>query len=91
MVFVPQRLQFYGLLMRLKLLRCLEVDVTAWSPPPSSPRAFRALAAELRLYCPNVTTVIFVHEFERTVISTGAGGVLQIDEDASPELFWREI
>ncbi|KAF7365931.1 hypothetical protein MVEN_00468300 [Mycena venus] len=86
-----KRLHFYGLLMRLRLLRCIEVDVSAWKPPPSSSPAFRALAAELRLYCPDVDTVVFVHEFERTVVSTGDTGVLRIDEDASPELFWREI
>ncbi|KAJ7891813.1 hypothetical protein B0H13DRAFT_1625826 [Mycena leptocephala] len=86
-----KRLHFYGLLMRLHLLRCIEVDVSAWKPAPSSSPAFRALAAELRLYCPDVATVVFVHEFERTVVSTGATGVLRIDDDASPELFWREI
>jgi hypothetical protein len=77
--------------MRLSLLRCIEVDVSAWSPPPSSSPAFRALAAELRLYCPDVDTVVFVHEFERTVVNTGGTGVLRIDDNASPELFWREI
>ncbi|KAJ7834719.1 hypothetical protein B0H14DRAFT_2450343 [Mycena olivaceomarginata] len=86
-----KRLHFYGLLMRLSLLRCIEVDVSAWSPPPSSSPAFRALAAELRLYCPDVDTVVFVHEFERTVVNTGGTGVLRIDDNASPELFWREI
>ncbi|KAF8187843.1 hypothetical protein K438DRAFT_1764555 [Mycena galopus ATCC 62051] len=86
-----KRLHFYGLLMRLPLLRCIEVDVSAWNPPPSSSPAFRALAAELRLYCSNVETVVFVHDFERTVVSTGDTGVLKIDGDANPELFWRDI
>ncbi|KAJ7677138.1 hypothetical protein DFH06DRAFT_1466431 [Mycena polygramma] len=86
-----KRLQFYGLLMRFGALRCLELDVSAWMPPPSLPSAFRALAAELRLYCPAVDTVVFVHEFDRTVVSTTATGVLQLDEDASAELLWREI
>ncbi|KAJ6482284.1 hypothetical protein C8R47DRAFT_1133542 [Mycena vitilis] len=86
-----KRLQFYGLLMRFNALRCLEFDVSEWTPPPSLPAAFRALAAELRLYCPAVHTVIFVHEFERTVVSTTASGVLQLDQDASAELLWREM
>ncbi|KAJ7611526.1 hypothetical protein DFH06DRAFT_1109801 [Mycena polygramma] len=86
-----KRLQFYGLLMRFGALRSLELDVSAWTPPPSLPSAFRALAAELRLYCPVVDTVVFVHEFDRTVVSTTATGVLQLDDDASAELLWREI
>ncbi|KAJ7456141.1 hypothetical protein FB451DRAFT_1564733 [Mycena latifolia] len=86
-----KRLHFYGLLMRLHRLRCIEVDVTAWSPPLTSSPAFRAVAAELRLYCPDVHTVVFVQEFERTVVTAAETGVLRIDDDASPELFWREI
>jgi hypothetical protein len=85
-----QRLHFYGLLMRLRVLRCIEVDVSAWTPPPSSSPAYRAIAAELRLYCPAIDTVVFVQEFERTVVRAVAG-VLRIDDDASPELFWREV
>ncbi|KAJ7245883.1 hypothetical protein B0H12DRAFT_1235687 [Mycena haematopus] len=85
-----KRLHFYGLLMRLPFLRCIEVEVSAWRPPPSSPPAFRALAAELRLYCPNVDTVVFVRDFERTVVSTGGTGILKIDDETTPELFWRE-
>ncbi|KAJ7651925.1 hypothetical protein B0H17DRAFT_958106 [Mycena rosella] len=84
------RLHFYGLLMRLRRLRCIEVDVSAWTPPPTSSPAFRAVAAELRLYCPDMHTVVFVHEFERTVV-TAVAGVLRINADANPELFWREI
>ncbi|KAJ6503206.1 hypothetical protein C8R47DRAFT_1210481 [Mycena vitilis] len=86
-----KRLQFYGLLMRFGALRCLELDVNAWTPPPSLPSAFRALAAELRLYCPAVDTVVFVHDFDRTVVSPTVTGVLQLDEDSSAELLWREI
>ncbi|KAJ7450973.1 hypothetical protein B0H11DRAFT_317335 [Mycena galericulata] len=86
-----KRLNFYGLLMRLHMLRCIEVDVSAWRPPPSSSPAFRALTAELRLYCPDVDTVIFVHDFERTVVNTTATRILKIDNDAVPELIWREI
>ncbi|KAJ7624598.1 hypothetical protein FB45DRAFT_869508 [Roridomyces roridus] len=86
-----KRLQFYGLLMRLRRLRCLEVDISQWSPPPTSSPALRALAAELRLYCPDVSTVVFVHEFERTVVNTTLGSVLKIDDAAAPESMWREI
>ncbi|KAJ7107894.1 hypothetical protein C8R44DRAFT_885285 [Mycena epipterygia] len=87
-----KRLHFYGLLMRLPLLRCIEVDISAWAPPPSSSPAFRALAAELRLYCHDVNTVVFVdREFQRTVVTAAPGGVLRIDDDAIPEVYWREI
>ncbi|KAF7357094.1 hypothetical protein MSAN_01303500 [Mycena sanguinolenta] len=86
-----KRLHFYGLLMRLPQLRCIEVDVSAWSPPPTSSPALRALAAELRLYCHDVHTVVFVQEFERTVVTAGGTGVLKIDDEANPELFWREM
>ncbi|KAJ7205745.1 hypothetical protein GGX14DRAFT_644261 [Mycena pura] len=89
-----KRLQFYGLLMRVPRLRCVELDVTAWAPAPAAPAAFRALAAELRLYCPAVHAVVFVHGayLERTVVNVDGGtGVLKVDNDARPELFWREV
>ncbi|KAJ7182219.1 hypothetical protein C8R43DRAFT_910805 [Mycena crocata] len=87
-----KRLHFYALLMRFRFLRCIEVDVSAWTPPPTSSPALRALAAELRLYCRAVHTIVFVGlDFERTVVSAGTTGVLRIDDDARPELFWREI
>ncbi|KAJ7059669.1 hypothetical protein C8F01DRAFT_217628 [Mycena amicta] len=89
-----KRLQFYGILMRLPSLRCVELDVTAWTPAPSSSPALRALAAELRLYCKGVLQIVFVHgdDFQRTVVAVDPGtGVLKIDRDAVPEHFWREI
>jgi hypothetical protein len=75
--------------MRLPRLQCVEVEVSDWVPPPSSPPAFRALASEMRLYTPQVARVIFVHNFERTVV-TVVGGVCRIDNDANCEALWRE-
>ncbi|KIJ61094.1 hypothetical protein HYDPIDRAFT_177168 [Hydnomerulius pinastri MD-312] len=71
--FVELRLQFYGLLRRLPYLQCVEVDVSEWEPPPPIPAGVRALASELRLYCPSVERVIFVNDFERTVITAVHG------------------
>ncbi|KAF5360522.1 hypothetical protein D9756_004507 [Leucocoprinus leucothites] len=84
-----ERLQFYGLLMRLPRIQCVEVEVSDWIPPPSSPPAFRALASEMRLYTPSVSRVVFVHNFDRTVVSV-VDGVCRMDNDASCELLWRE-
>ncbi|KAG7444065.1 uncharacterized protein BT62DRAFT_249998 [Guyanagaster necrorhizus] len=83
-----ERLRFYGMLMRLPRLDCIEVEVSGWQPVPSTLAAFRALASELRLYCPTVVMVVFVHEFERTVI-TYVDGLYRIDEEVGPELLWR--
>ncbi|KAF9063305.1 hypothetical protein BDP27DRAFT_1335296 [Rhodocollybia butyracea] len=57
-----ERLHFYGLLMKLRRLCCVELEVSAWNPSPASigPVAFRALGNELRLYCPSVTQVVFI-------------------------------
>ncbi|KAL0568928.1 hypothetical protein V5O48_013048 [Marasmius crinis-equi] len=87
-----ERLMFYGLLMRLPRIACVEFEVSEWDPSPlgvGAP-AFKALANELRLYCPTVTKVVFVHEFERTVISY-VEGIGSLDMDISPEILWREI
>ncbi|KAE9397586.1 hypothetical protein BT96DRAFT_976929 [Gymnopus androsaceus JB14] len=57
-----ERLLFYALLMQFRRLCCVELEVSAWSPSPTTlgPVAFRALANELRLYCPGVSKVVFV-------------------------------
>ncbi|KAF5340788.1 hypothetical protein D9611_007297 [Ephemerocybe angulata] len=85
-----ERLQFYGLLMKLPALKCLEVEVSAWVPPPTSTAAFRALASELRLYCLTVTSVVFVLDFERTLV-TIRNGVCAVNADAGTDLLWREM
>lgn len=83
-----ERLRFYGLLMRLPDTQCIEVEVSEWDPSPSTPRAFRALANEVRLYCPSITCVVFVHDFDRTVV-TAVDGICQLGGDA--ENLWREV
>ncbi|KAF9490575.1 hypothetical protein BDN71DRAFT_1454074 [Pleurotus eryngii] len=85
-----ERLQFYGLLMRLPRVQCVEVEVTHWEPPPAALTAFRALTLELRLYCPTVTRVVFVYEFDRTVISV-VDGLCVLDHDTSTDILWSEI
>ncbi|KAH7913376.1 hypothetical protein BJ138DRAFT_1002510 [Hygrophoropsis aurantiaca] len=85
-----ERLQFYGLLRRLSLLECIELDVTEWEPTPPIPAGVRALASELRLYCPSVQRVIFVNDFERTVVSV-VQGICALDCETNTENVWREI
>ncbi|KAF7296708.1 hypothetical protein HMN09_01079900 [Mycena chlorophos] len=89
-----KRLQFYGILRRLPALICVELDVTAWTPSPSSFPALRALAGELRLYCRGVDTITFVHGeyLDRTVVCVdSASGVLKIDRAADAASFWRRV
>ncbi|EIW52328.1 uncharacterized protein TRAVEDRAFT_67418 [Trametes versicolor FP-101664 SS1] len=85
-----QRLEFYGFLMRLPQLRCIEVDVSDWDPPPTHAAALRALTHELRLYCPTVTSVIFVFDFERHYVRM-EGHLAVYDEDALTDGLWREL
>ena len=83
-----QRLQFFGLLMRLRKLHTIELEVSHWDPPPS-PQGMRALANELRLYCPTVMCVVFVEDFERTVIRV-MNGFCAVDYDTNTDNLWRD-
>lgn len=76
--------------MRLPRIQCVEVEVSEWLPPPATTAALRALASEMRLYSPTVTRVVFVHEFDRTVI-TAFDGVCRLDTDINIDILWREI
>lgn len=75
--------------MRLPKLRTIELEVSDWDPTPA-PNALRALASEVRLYCPSVTCIVFVQEFERTVVRV-IDGFCVVDYDASTDDFWREF
>ncbi|OCH92821.1 hypothetical protein OBBRIDRAFT_811454 [Obba rivulosa] len=85
-----ERLEFYGLLMRFSKLRCIEVDVSEWEPPPTHPAAMRALACELRLYCSTVTCVVFVYDFERLSVSV-VDNLCVPDDDIVADNLWREV
>jgi hypothetical protein len=76
--------------MRLPRVQCIEVEVSEWAPPPTTPPAFRALTNEIRLYSPNIMRVIFVDDFERTAVTVSAG-VCKIDRDANFEFLWRDL
>ncbi len=76
--------------MRLPQLRCLEVDVSDWDPPPTHPAALRAVTYELRLYCPSIVTVVYVYDFERHLVRV-VHGLATYDEDALTENLWREV
>ncbi|KAF9476202.1 hypothetical protein BDN70DRAFT_863655 [Pholiota conissans] len=84
-----ERLQFYGLLMRFPSIQSVEFEVTEWDPPPSSPAALRALGGELRLYSPSVVRIIFVQDFERSVVAA-VDGICRVDPEISTDLLWRE-
>ncbi|TEB27394.1 hypothetical protein FA13DRAFT_1765321 [Coprinellus micaceus] len=87
-----ERLKFYGLLMRLPVLQTIELEISEWEPPPSTAEAFRALAKELRLYCPTVTSVVFVLDFERTLVTFMNGAfIVDVGIDAGADLLWRDI
>lgn len=76
--------------MRIRALHTVELEVSEWEPAPTRP-AMRALASELRLYCPSIKCFIFVQEFERTVVHV-LNGFCAVDPDAeaSIENIWRE-
>jgi hypothetical protein len=78
------------MLMRIPRLECLEVDVSEWVPSPTSvPVALRSLTSELRLYCPSVTRVIFVHEYQRFVV-TVVDGICRYEGEIDTESIWRD-
>jgi len=85
-----ERLQFYGALMRLPRLQCIELEVSDWDPVPNTTPALRALTYELRLYCPSVTRVIFVYDFDR-VVMRAVGNTCFLDGDANSETLWRDV
>ena len=77
--------------MHLRHLYAVELEVTDWDPPPS-PQAMRALAAELRLYCPSVELFVFVLEFERTLVQVKNGYcTVEMDHDYDLDSIWRDI
>ncbi|THH19501.1 hypothetical protein EW146_g1676 [Bondarzewia mesenterica] len=85
-----ERLKFYGQLRRLRALECVELEVSDWVPPPLMPLAQRALASELHLYCPSITTVIFMYEFEPMVMRAVNGLWRVADEEFNPDTLWRD-
>ncbi|KAH8106377.1 hypothetical protein DFH11DRAFT_1516667 [Phellopilus nigrolimitatus] len=86
-----ERLQFFGLLMRLRRLCAIELEVSEWVPAPT-PQAMRALASELRLYCPSVKCMVFVREFERTTVRVVNGFcAVEPDPGTSTDNLWRDV
>jgi hypothetical protein len=81
---------FYTRLLRLPHLRCIELEVTEWEPPPMTPAALRALTYELRIYCPLVNRVIYVYNFDRVVVKV-VDGQCTLDDEASAEGLWRDV
>jgi hypothetical protein len=77
--------------MKLPLLHTLELELTHWNPPQTTYQQLKALSAELRLYCPNIERIIFVNDFERTVMGYKEGICRILGEsEVSAELLWRE-
>lgn len=84
-----KRLQFFGMLMRFPRLRTIELEVTDWDPAPM-PQALRALASEIRLYCPSIVCVVFVQDFVRTVVRA-VNGICAVDVETNTDILWREV
>ena len=76
--------------MQLPRMECVEIEVSDWVPAPASPVAFRALASEIRLYTPTVVRVVFVKDFDRTVVTT-VNGICRVEPDVNTDMLWREI
>ena len=76
--------------MRFPHLQCVEVEVSDWDPAPMTQAALRALTFELRIYCPTVSTVIFVYDFDR-VVTRVTDNVCVLDHEAMADTLWREI
>ncbi|KAI0698115.1 hypothetical protein BC835DRAFT_1269370 [Cytidiella melzeri] len=89
-VDAKERVDFYSRLMRLPRLRCVELEVTEWDPPPMTSAALRALTYELRIYCPRIDRVVYVHDFDRVVMKV-VDSICTLDSEAVAENFWREI
>ncbi|KAI0783468.1 hypothetical protein C8Q75DRAFT_435166 [Abortiporus biennis] len=85
-----ERLSFYALLMKLHRLQCIEVEVSDWDPAPITPAALRALMLELRLYCPTVTRVVFIYEFDRVAMKM-ADSLCVLDNESNIESLWRDV
>ncbi|KAJ3760168.1 hypothetical protein EV360DRAFT_40392 [Lentinula raphanica] len=102
-----ERLLFYGFLMQLRRLCCIELEISAWKPSPATvgPVAFRALGNELRLYCPGVVKIVFVtmnagvddYIGERTTVEWVRGeGVARVEREVmnglgGSEGLWRDV
>jgi hypothetical protein len=77
------------MLMRLRKLHTIELEVSEWDPTPQ-PHALRALASEVRLYCPSIVCIVFVQDFERTVVRV-MNGFCVVDNDTITDNLWREL
>lgn len=75
--------------MRFPKIQCLELQVSEWKPRPSSPAALRALASEVRLYNPSIIQVIFVQDFNSSVVRA-VNGICRLDTEVNTNLLWRE-
>ncbi|KAH8994132.1 hypothetical protein EDB86DRAFT_2926999 [Lactarius hatsudake] len=85
-----ERLKFYGHLAHLRELRIAELDVSQWEPPLASFLALRALARELHLYAPSVSTLLFVRDLEPTVLRA-VGGIWSAGGDIMADTVWRTV
>ncbi|KAI0028831.1 hypothetical protein K488DRAFT_57639 [Vararia minispora EC-137] len=86
-----ERLRLYGLFRQLPYLHCVELEVSAWDPPPVSVEAMRSLARELRLYGSAVSTVIFLADLEETIVRRTVSGNWIVDEDVNPDTLWHDV
>lgn len=66
------------------------MDVSEWEPPPVSFLAPRALARELHMYIPSISTLVFVRDLEPTVLRA-VGGIWTPRDDIIAETVWKTV
>ena len=72
-------------------LQCVELEVSAWDPPPISVEALRSLARELRLYTSAVSTIIFLADLEQTIVRRTDNGNWIVDDDTNPDTLRLDV
>lgn len=75
--------------MHFPRLHCVELEVSEWDPAPKTQAALRALTFELRIYCPSISAVVFVYDFDR-VVTRVTDNICILDNDAVVDTLWRE-
>jgi hypothetical protein len=76
--------------MCLGRLKHISLSISHWHGLPNTAAALCALAKELKLYCTEISTVVFVRGEHDTVIRFINGACI-MDEEANRTSLWREV
>lgn len=74
----------------MRELRCAELDVSEWEPPPVSFAALRGLAREIQLYVPSIAMLVFMRDLEPTVLGA-VNGLWRLSGDNTFDTVWRTV